>query len=351
MPLPLVKKSKHASSSGKSTSNKRKRSPSPQRHPYELKLDIRMEKIEDELHSIFDIADCNMIISNSQTGFSDFSMNETFADKLDATSVMLKGCAKRVSEKATEIRDKVQSCKDHKASIQPIQFVEEITDYSKKCPKAQDLRPKRVKKSKDFRIKVEYLDEFDNPAENDEGFEGLGGEPDGHFQYTKTNEYDSEAHSFVCKHCKSVHRSRVELRNHESNHTMEFYRCMICYKLYRSMRSFENHQLSHSSAHTCLICKQVFNLKSSLTNHLQTHNTTRMGCTYKGCKKEYKFRQNQLEHIKWAHRKTRDVPCGHCDKFFQTPTNMRSHRYRIHGPVKEITPGHPDMEKLNSKIT
>ena len=156
MPLPPVKKSKHASSSGKSTSNKRKRSPSPtpQRHPYELKLDIRMEKIEDELHSIFDIADCNMIISNSQTGFSDFSMNETFADKLDATAVMLKGCAKRVSEKATEIRDKVQSCKDHKASIQPIQFVEEITDYSKKCPKAQDMRPKRVKNQKIFALRL-----------------------------------------------------------------------------------------------------------------------------------------------------------------------------------------------------
>ena len=84
MPLPPVK-SKHASSSGssksRSRSNKRKLSPSPpQRHPYQLKMDIRMENLEDVLHSIFDIADCNMIVSNSQTGFSDFTMNETFAD-------------------------------------------------------------------------------------------------------------------------------------------------------------------------------------------------------------------------------------------------------------------------------
>ena len=91
---------------------------------------------------------------------------------------------------------------------------------------------------------------------------------------------------------------------------------MQCLKVFQSVRAFENHCVSHLSLHTCPTCGKVFQLKTLLTNHLQQHSSDRMKCSVPGCGKTFKWRQNQLEHIQWAHRENAEVPCTHCLKYF-----------------------------------
>ena len=80
------------------------------------------------------------------------------------------------------------------------------------------------------------------------------GDPDGHFNYAKSNENDAAIHSFICSICEKVFRDRNELCNQSTHHKMEYYRCIICLKVFRSLRSFENHNTTHSIKHTCQVC-------------------------------------------------------------------------------------------------
>ena len=222
----------------------------------------------------------------------------------------------------------------------------------KKCDKA--LRQTKItdfKSSEDFRIPTEWLDTSDEeeelePTENGKKKNQLKkpeqqlGEPDGHFMFSKTNENDPESHSFMCKHCKKTFRDRNDLRNHSGHHKMEFYTCLLCAKVFRSIRAFETHQKTHSIHHTCEVCQQTFALKLTLTNHLAVHSSDRYTCPHQGCNKKIKHRGNFLEHVNWSHRKTKDVPCTNCDKYFQTPSSMRAHRIHQHGYVEELIPGH-----------
>ena len=135
---------------------------------------------------------------------------------------------------------------------------------------------------------------------------------------------------------------------------MEFYQCMKCLKVFWSVREtmsytcngilpIENHRATHSSSHTCQICGKFFILKTTLTNHLQIHSSDKMKCSHCSCTKTFNWHQNQLEHIQWAHCDSKDVPCTHCPKMFQTPMSMRRHRVNTHGTVpNKITPGYPD---------
>ena len=52
----------------------------------------------------------------------------------------------------------------------------------------------------------------------------------------------------------------------------------------------------------------------------------RMHCSHPGCKKSFKQRANQLEHVQWAHRDKKECPCNICKKLFQMPSIMRSHQ-------------------------
>ena len=227
--------------------------------------------------------------------------------------------ADRVSKKAEVIRDKIQTAMDTKVKIQEVTFLKEITDWSEKDNRIKQCNERLIcyKTSTAYRIKHETLDSDDETVPKEK--EHVAGDPDGHFMFTKENENDPEAHNYKCEECKRVFRDYNELRNHDSNHGMEFYRCMICLKVYRSLRSFETHHASHSKSHTCQTCGKVFQLKSSLTNHLQCHSTKPMRCTHPGCTYTNKHRQNQLEHIQWAHHDKKECPCNICGKLFQTP--------------------------------
>ena len=263
-----------------------------------------------------------------------------------------------------EICDKIDKAVDNKAQLQDVMYLGEVLEYSKQCEliKKHDCRAKRFKSSGEFHIKHELLDTSSEEEEEDTqpaakkkktANNSFAGEPDGHFQYTKQKENNAASHHFVCDLCEVVFRDTNGLRNHESTHAMEFYHCMKCFKVFQSVRAFENHRASHTSSHTCDICGKFFNLKTTLTNHLQIHSTDKMKCSHHGCTKTFKWRQNQLEHIQWVHRDTKDVPCTHCPKMFQTPMSMRTHRVNTHRTVPEITPGHPDGhgKKTTSKNT
>ena len=227
--------------------------------------------------------------------------------------------------------------------MQDVIFMDEITDYKKKC--AETKKNPRVKfvPSQDFRIKTEWISDDELDAENPT--QNYFGEVDGHFTYPKDNENPVESHSFVCDHCGEVFWDRNELRNHYTNHRLEFFQCLICDKIYQSVRAFEVHKESHDKHHMCLVCQKSFKLKTTLTNHAQVHSEDRMHCSHPGCDKTFKHRQNQLEHIKWGHRDAKTCPCKICGKMFQTPTNMHTHRLRQHGPASDLIPGYPQSQR------
>ena len=173
------------------------------------------------------------------------------------------------------------------------------------------------------------------------------GDPDGHFMFPKVNENNPAAHNFKCKICKKVFRDSNDLRNHDTQHKMEFYHCLVCAQVFRSLRSFEVHQASHGAAHTCGVCKKTFQLKSSLTNHLPVHSSDTSKCPHPGCNIRFKHCANHLEHVNYAHQSTKDVQCTHCTKMYQTPSSMRAHRIHKHGYVEDLTPGHPSAVNVS----
>ena len=185
----------------------------------------------------------------------------------------------------------------------------------------------------------------DSDSENDVVKEPVSGELDGCFAYPKDNKNPAEGHNFLCDHCDKVFRDQHELRNHYTNHKIEFYTCLVCDKLFRSVRSFEIYRQSHPTLYTCTECSKIFKLKTSLTNHAQVHSNKWLACSHNGCEHTFQHRQNHLEHVKWGHQDKKECPCNICGKMFQTPTNMRIHRVKKHGYVEELLLGHPYAEQ------
>ena len=322
---------------------KRELSDDLKQHPYVTKLDLRIKKVKHMLNSIYDVACSNLVLTDAEAGVQDFSMNYYFADKLKKLSKTIMNFANSMCDKADEIRDHTRKAEDKKVRIQPVQFIDEIHDIRDKSDVAQKKRSAKIrdfKHSTELRPKREVMS-----SSEDEGNEP--GDPDGHFLHPKTNENPPERHSFICKFCECVFRDKNELHNHYAQHNMEYYTCMNCNRVFHTLRSFDTHQTSHNDRHICTVCKQSFKLKTTLHNHMSVHAKATLTCSHPGCPKTFKHRPNQLEHVTYGHRKTKDVPCSHCTKMFKTPTSMRAHRIVYHGYVPDITPGHPHSCKEN----
>ena len=254
-------------------------------HPYVIKLDIKMQQLDRLVNKIYEIADCNMILTNESTGECKFELNSHFADKLDSVSTIVVGLGKQIAEKATSVREKIESVIDQKRDMQEIQFIGVLEPTVKK-------------------IKTEVLSDSDG-ENNSPDKENR----DGHFRYAKSNENDGEIHSFHCKYCPGVFRDTNEFRNHQAQHSQEFFKCLMCDKIFRTVMSFENHQKSHSTSYTCSICGQFFQLKTSLKNHSQVHLNLKLKCSHQNCSRTFRQHSNQLHHIQWGHKTTRDVQC------------------------------------------
>ena len=190
------------------------------------------------------------------------------------------GLVTHIQDKASALREKIDKAKEN---LQEIVYAGEVLDWSKKCEEAQSqMKIKRFQQSEEIHVKVEHLDSSDDDASPEPG------ELDGKFQFPKQNKTPAECHNFSCEECCSIFRDDNELRNHDSNHKMEFYQCLQCLKIFRSMKSFENHNKTHNYDYTCQICHKTFMLKMSLTNHKQAHSTELMHCTYDNCTKALK---------------------------------------------------------------
>ena len=296
------------------------------------------------LDRIMELADCDLVVSDAITGLNDYSKNIKFAKKLQDVAKGLETTAETLFDRAKDVLGKVNLARDFKGSIQPVQFIQEVTDPKLKDKKAKIKPAERYKPSCDFPIKTETLDSDDElanppPSKKQKKKETYSGELDGHFTYPKENENDVAIHHFSCDVYERIFRDTNELRNHDCSHKMEFFQCLMCFSIFRSVRSFENHYLSHTQEHNCDVCGKFFRLKTSLINHKQVHSSDRMTCPT--CGKKFKHRQNHLEHIVWFHKEDKECPCTVCKKMFQTPTNMRTHRLRVHGPIADIVPGYP----------
>ena len=319
MPLPLKKV---------------KRTHTSVQHPYSIKINTKLFKLDAVLNSIYDLADGNLLVTNAETGLTDFSINECFAKKLEEAAKHVAGLANSLSEKVLLVTQRLDEACDRKVNIQDVIFSDEITDYKQKCPKIKRNPHVKFVPSQDFHIKTEWIS--DDESDGETSTETFSGKVNGHLTYPKDNENLVELHSFVCDHCGGVYQDRNELRNHYTNHRLEFFQCLVCDKIYRSVRAFEVHKESHDKHHVCLVCQKSFKLKSTLTNHAQVHSEDCIHCSHPGCEESFKHRQNQLEHIKWGHRDGKTCLCKICRKMFQTPTNMQTHSH-----ASDLIPSYP----------
>ena len=83
-------------------------------HPYSIKLDTKLSKLDAVLNSIFDLADGDLLVSNAKTGLTDFSLNEKFAKKLEEALKRVAGLANQLSEKASVVMQKLDEAHDCK---------------------------------------------------------------------------------------------------------------------------------------------------------------------------------------------------------------------------------------------
>ena len=102
-------------------------------HPYMIKLNIKLSKLNKQLLMIYDIAGCDLILSDAWTGVNDFHVNETFAKKLDDISKPLSSLSKQVADKASSLRDKIDKAVENKVQLQDCVYLGEVLEYSKQC--------------------------------------------------------------------------------------------------------------------------------------------------------------------------------------------------------------------------
>ena len=102
-------------------------------HPYVIKLDIKLSKLNKQLLAIYDLADSDLILSVACTGVNDFCVNETFTKKLDDILKRLASLSKQVTDKATSLPDKIDKAVENKAQLQDCVYLGEVLEYSKQC--------------------------------------------------------------------------------------------------------------------------------------------------------------------------------------------------------------------------
>ena len=102
-------------------------------HPYVIKLNIKMNKLNQQLLAIYNLADCDLILSDARTSINDFRVNETFTKKLEDISKRLASLSNQLAEKANVIREKIDKAVDNKVQLQDCVYVGEVLEYSKQC--------------------------------------------------------------------------------------------------------------------------------------------------------------------------------------------------------------------------
>ena len=315
-------------------------------HPYTLKLRRRKAKLQEMLHKIFELAQTDILICDRETGLNDYSKNLKFADELDDISKHLVGLSQECTNKAAQIRQRIDDAKEDKRQLQDVVYLHEVIKDTEKDDfvKGRGKTPTRFVKTSEFCVKRECVYFVDDPGATEEEIRQdqqtvYSSNPDTKFSYPKENENDELQHvDHICVECDKTLRDSQELRNHLSSHHNEIFRCMICNNKFRTEDGFNKHYKTHTGErYPCVACTAVFPLKSTLTNHMFTHTEDRMICKKCGC--AFKFRSSYLEHIRYRHLDTKTIECPICHKMYWTPTSMRSHKYKKHGSVAALVYG------------
>ena len=123
-------------------------------HPYVVKLNIQLSKLNCLLNKIYDLADNDLLMSNAKTGLNDYSISEKFMKKLEKTSKLVISMANHLTEKAAEIQEKIDNARDRKLIAGGVIFVEEVTNLKDKCPETRKNPRTKFVPSSDFRIKT-----------------------------------------------------------------------------------------------------------------------------------------------------------------------------------------------------
>ena len=284
-------------------------------HPYTIRMHQKRCSPENIVDQMIECADSDLLIFNKAN--FEYEQHLSFAEQLDDIAVELLQLSSKLQTRAEQICDKVELVKKTNEEDN-LEGEVSVTSHV-----VDDLNTHSANQHDSTETKV------------------ASGKADTKFTYAKSNE--NVGGKFICILCSKSFRSQPDLRNHEGQHTKEFYHCLQCDKVFRSVRSFENHRGTHGKEMLKCPhenCGKEFSLRSSLQNHWQKHSQQMLMCTVGSCKAKFKHRQGYLEHIKWAHRPTKDCSCPICGKKFQIPTHMRSHRRKQHGLIKDLVEGY-----------
>ena len=105
----------------------------PNKHLFMAKLQSCINKVNVLLEQIFDIANCDLIVTDANKGIMDYELNRKFAKKLNKLSKEFASMSGRISDVSSLISDKVDAALDRKDIKQGIVFWDEITDSKQNC--------------------------------------------------------------------------------------------------------------------------------------------------------------------------------------------------------------------------
>ena len=101
-------------------------------HPFMCRLKSKINKVNILMEQIFEIANCDLVVTDINKGVMDYEMNRKFAKKMEKLSKEFASMSIQISEVASSISDKVDAALDKKEVKQGIIFVEEVTEAKQK---------------------------------------------------------------------------------------------------------------------------------------------------------------------------------------------------------------------------
>ena len=146
--------------------------PAPLIHPLVERLEYKEAALEVLMQSIFEICNCDYLISTCATDSSDMRLNLSFANRLDTLATTLVGLSKNCKDAAKDIRDKVRDLEDRKIAAEGIlEIAKRVENFQDKDPLVQTRRepPKPFTKTKDMkREPVDFLTISDSESDIEE---------------------------------------------------------------------------------------------------------------------------------------------------------------------------------------
>lgn len=147
--------------------------------------------------------------------------------------------------------------------------------------------------------------------------------------------------NITTKHLKSVHGIFLSNYNYEDANRHRkpqkklSFKCHYCPKRYTSSRLAETHEALHGPegnlVHKCSCCPQYFSNSKSRDSHQYSNHSERLICKVEECKKKFDHPEKLVNHVKYAHDKTKTpkhrthFECPLCGRNFNTRVALSDH--------------------------